>query len=422
MSDILDLKPYGINFILRPGINRISDIRVSNFASTRITSSDIIVDGLHYTDLKRLGAGSYGTTYRATGSDKKYYAIKKISNVTTSQDFYDLLKESIQQILVVETTRHLLEGPYAPILYKIGYDRNRAVIISELMDNTIWNLISSQTPEQNDITIPYILKKIARQINALQERLRFNHRDLKTDNVMYKKNADDTLNIKLIDFGFTCLTWHGLFISGGEYFKESPRCFRQERDISQLITSILWFHTERLSSKLKTRLQKILKTQHDNKKQTFTRFMKTWVNSYKYLDRNNYVIEAGQPKSVFEEMDRFKKGIQGTRVTRKAPKKRAVTPIAAPAAPVKTCPPEKIMNPVTGRCVLRSAAIGRKLEKELEALDAPAVPVVAEPALAAPAATAAPAAPADDCPPGKIRNPKTRRCVNRSGAIGKKII
>lgn len=414
MSATLDLKPYGINFVLRPGINNISDIRLTHLAEGISSSHEATINGIRYTDFIRLGAGTYGTTYRGIGPDDKYYAIKIIKDVFEAEH---LVKECIQQIIIFKETKDLTNGPFAPALYSIGYDKSHknAFIVSELMENTVWNLISRQTPVQNDVTVPEILKQVALQLDILQDKLQFNHRDLKTDNVMYKTNDDGTLNIKLIDFGFTCLTWHGMFIKGGEFFRYSSKCYRLQRDISQLITCILWYHKKNISSKLKTRLQTILNTQHGNKKQTFTRYLKGWLNSYKYLDRNNYVIAAGTPKSVFNEMNRFTKDIpfQGTNVTRKAPKKRSMIPIAAPAVPVGTCPPEKIMNPVTGRCVLRSGAIGRKLEKELEAPAVPAAPAVAEPA---------PAAPADDCPPGKIRNPKTRRCVNRSGAIGKKIV
>jgi hypothetical protein len=195
-----------------------------------------------------------------------------------------------------------------------------------------------------------------------------------------------------------------MFISGGDYFKHSPKCYRETRDISQLITSILWFHKAYLSAELIKRLESILKAKHGVKSQLFTRYMRQWTNSYRLLDSNNYVFEYGTPLTVFEEMERFRSGkpFEGRkRITRKSPKKPGAA--ATISKPSDVCPPEKIINPSTRRCVLRSGAIGRKLEKE-QAAPAPA-----------------PAPVADDCPPGKIRNPKTRRCVKRDGAIGKKL-
>lgn len=329
------------------------------------------------------------------------------------------MKESIQQIIIAKHTQSFTNGPYAPNVYKIAYDgyHKEAFIVSDLMDNTVWNLISSSKPEDNDNYVPFILAQTSAQLIKLQNDLKFNHRDLKTNNLMYKKNPDDTFNIKFIDYGFTCLTWNGMFISGGNYFKDSPTCYRETRDIIQLITSILWFHKTYLSAELIKRLESILKAKHGVSSRTFTNYMSAWTNSYKLLDRNNYVFEYGKPLTVFEEMERFSSGkpFEGhKRITRKSPKKPAV--VAHAPVPGDICPPEKIMNPATRRCVLRSGAIGRKLEKEQAA---PAVPVVAAPAAAGP--VTAVAAATDDCPPGKIRNPKTRRCVKRDGAIGKKL-
>jgi len=57
------------------------------------------------------------------------------------------------------------------------------------------------------------------------------------------------------------------------------------------------------------------------------------------------------------------------------------------------CPPDKIMNPKTKRCVSRKGVIGRKILKGM-----------------------------NECPPDKIMNPKTKRCVSRKGVIGLKIL
>ena len=69
---------------------------------------------------------------------------------------------------------------------------------------------------------------------------------------------------------------------------------------------------------------------------------------------------------------------------------------------MKDCPPDKIRNPATGRCVSRTGAIGRKL-------------------LSNPKPTTPKRVGAKDCPPDKIRNPATGRCVSRTGAIGRKL-
>jgi hypothetical protein len=56
----------------------------------------------------------------------------------------------------------------------------------------------------------------------------------------------------------------------------------------------------------------------------------------------------------------------------------------------KNCPPGKILNPKTGRCVKVDGKIGMKLSKQI-------------------------------CPSDKILNPDTGRCVKLNGKIGKKL-
>ena len=90
----------------------------------------------------------------------------------------------------------------------------------------------------------------------------------------------------------------------------------------------------------------------------------------------------------------------------------------------RPCPPDKILNPATGKCVLLRGAVGKKLvAKELGKRPAtnagrpnaagPSRPNAAGPSRSPPAA--------DPCPPDKILNPATGKCVLRSGPIGKKI-
>jgi len=75
------------------------------------------------------------------------------------------------------------------------------------------------------------------------------------------------------------------------------------------------------------------------------------------------------------------------------------------------CPSDKILNPKTMRCVLKTGAIGKKLlslindnkdnKKELKKEDKKKDKT---------------------CPPDKILNPKTMNCVLKTGAIGKKLL
>jgi serine/threonine protein kinase len=403
MKTTLDLKPYGIDFVFRPGKNEIEDIYTSKIIPATFNGSDMkkpllsdsfTINHVNYAVKKILGSGSFGTTYQVTGPDGKDYALKSVQwNV-------DVFSEIVQQILVVNTTADLPDGPFAPRIFTVSHDKtkNNIYILSELMDDTIWNIIMGQTREQNDKAVPHIVSQVAYRLFELQNLLQFNHRDLKTNNVMYKTNPDGHSVVKFIDFGYSCMKWKGVHISSGEdsgvHF---DKCYRESRDISQFITSILFFHKRVLSSKLKKELGNYITIDYGKKTRRATNLMRKWTKSYNLFNRNNLHWEHGKPTIVYEGMKHY---------TMKKSKPANVVPKHV------VCPPEKIINPVTGRCVLRTGKIGRQLEKELAPVPAPSVVPVAAPSALVQVKP--------DCPPGKVRNPKTRRCVNRTGAIAKK--
>ena len=67
----------------------------------------------------------------------------------------------------------------------------------------------------------------------------------------------------------------------------------------------------------------------------------------------------------------------------------------------KPCPPDKVLNPASGRCVSKTGAIGKKLTMK-DGADKKK-------------ATKKP------CPPDKVLNPASGRCVSKTGALGKKL-
>ena len=75
---------------------------------------------------------------------------------------------------------------------------------------------------------------------------------------------------------------------------------------------------------------------------------------------------------------------------------------------VKKCPPYKILNPKTDRCVSRSGQTGKKILKSMGIQNINQGKKVNKGKKV--------------CPPDKILNPKTDRCVSRSGQTGKKIL
>jgi hypothetical protein len=75
----------------------------------------------------------------------------------------------------------------------------------------------------------------------------------------------------------------------------------------------------------------------------------------------------------------------------------------------KECPPDKILNPQTDRCVSKTGAIGKKILLELLNKNKNKPKSKKE-------------IKGNECPDDKILNPQTNRCVSKTGAIGKKIL
>ena len=71
----------------------------------------------------------------------------------------------------------------------------------------------------------------------------------------------------------------------------------------------------------------------------------------------------------------------------------------------KDCPDDKILNPKTKRCVSKTGALGKQLQKENK-----------------PSSAAKSSKPKNECPDDKILNPKTKRCVSKTGALGKQLL
>ena len=81
----------------------------------------------------------------------------------------------------------------------------------------------------------------------------------------------------------------------------------------------------------------------------------------------------------------------------------------------KKCPDGQILNPKTNRCVSQKGAIGKKLISKKNKRSA-MINITSRLSKSSNNKTK------KVCPAGKILNPKTNRCVNVNGAIGKKLV
>lgn len=409
----IDLKPYGINLQLKASQVTMNAYLTQERIDKAATVGDkISVGGVLYTRGAKLGEGSYGATFSCLDPQGKAVAVKEIKDaLVTVFDFQNFLKEIIIQIILVEVSKGEQYGPYVPIIYSVGYDQTtrRGYIVSELMRGTLNSLISKLSAEDNDIVIPSALDQLAHILDFFGKKVEFNHRDFKDDNIMYVRDGARRF-YKLIDFGFSCLKWNNLQISGGNVFAASSSCFKRERDLGQLLYNIVKF-TPNLSGALREWLTKSLMAEVGNERCSITdgceihgqKVVKGWRNTYNFFDRSNVHPLYAAPPVMIRKLGylKEKKGFNSPKPV--VEPRRSITRNSQKTG-TGECPPGKVRNPATRRCVKITGSLGKNAAKKvgLPAAALQALPVQEQ-----------------KCSAGKILNPATGRCVKIDGAIGK---
>lgn len=240
----------------------------------------------------KLGEGTYGKTY-ATAADNqgKSYAIKVIE-LRNTNELYDVLGEVLMNIILVEGTQYEVGGPYVPRIYEFGVtaDFKTAIIRSERMDGTLFDYLNKYNAVVNDTLVPNTLIQLMNISEFLETKFQFNHRDLKSDNIMYVMK-DNKPHWKFIDLGAACMKWNSFTISADGIFNSSRPCVHPGRDITFLITEIVL--DVRLSPKLKSLLQKLVTFSIYGKPCALNSLhcnhagYKQWTNIYNLLNKSN---------------------------------------------------------------------------------------------------------------------------------------
>ena len=261
----IDLRPYGINLTLTEELTHSEydrAVRAVEGTKTRYVVNDEKPDVLFfisredtikYKKIEDRNRGKFGSVSVYTDPAGKQVAIKKIefdvSNLYVQTA--NFLRECIIQIILAETSRKFnRENIGVPALYKLGIskDRHKGFIISELMDTSFFRFLNTDIDgDQLDIIVPDMLLQVADILDFFQSKLYFNHRDLKTDNVMITMVGNRRI-YKIIDFGMSCLMWNQLKIETTSH--RFTTCFREGRDLAQLIYDLIAHH-DYLSERLK---------------------------------------------------------------------------------------------------------------------------------------------------------------------------
>jgi serine/threonine protein kinase len=331
---------------------------------------------------KKLGEGTFGRVH-AVGDDK----IMKIMR-TASKSIEDNL---IQEITIQQKLSEKEPG-VCPKVYGFGKieETSEYIIIMEKCEDTVHNLLNREPTDENFLDY---YDQIATILGRL-EPYEFNHRDLKADNVMYKTDpATGKRVFLLIDFGFSCATIDGVKYAGTLYFASAEKCFRRSRDLAQLVFQSYRYATNQT---FKTFIQLVLTFTVLGKKCVMTNgcppsFLARWADTYNFLNRDLVENPNTTPEGLRKAVASYRQG------------------------GIKACKDGFVVNPMTEECVPKPA---------------PAAPGVYKPAISPHPHLASPvirektrrrnakkSPKPKECSPGKVLNPKTRRCVKEKKKV-----
>ncbi len=431
----MDLTPYGIRVVLRKGMSmELENLVPSKLAQGSFSQSQGRFDlpSGSYSLGPELGRGMYGITYQAIHAQTNHVYAIKVETVKSPEKIGNMIKESIINILLEKESEHQPDGPYVPRFYEMAYDPVRQLVMLriERLQGTVSGIIPASTHEQNDVLVPQILGDVAHILNFFHKSLRFNHRDLKSNNVGYVIGALGKPVPKLIDFGFSCITWKGVQISGAGYFPITDPCYIPSRDLMQFVYELLKYDRYSFSARLQAVLEKLLTFPLDNKtcklfegcsyKHTYLR-KGDWEPLYDFLNNRAVHNPHTEPQALHRHMLEF---------LGQAPTKHTtpVTPAPHVTAQIKHCLPEQILNPRTRRCVRRSGKVGRLVQKQTQRqTPSPTAHRTRKTKTKASCKAVQARNPVTgrcrySCPSTYIRDPATQRCVSRQGPVGRKLV
>lgn len=241
----VDLRPYGLFWDLDPSTMRSPVPEAYKIATAQYNNNTIYINDEHGNinmriELKEeIGKGAYGRTYSTNLKINGNEAVVKIISRHPEYTTVDVATEVIMQVLVVNATEDFVDpirkirGPFAPKVYMFAKDENFYYIVNERMKvdfRTILNIDSSYNLKAG-------IGQICVALKVLYDKLQFNHRDFKPDNIMFSSNG----MVRIIDFGFSCLTYGDMYISSGYVFPKKVllHCDKKSRDINSLFFYLL---------------------------------------------------------------------------------------------------------------------------------------------------------------------------------------
>jgi hypothetical protein len=420
----LDLRPYGIHLTLVPNMTDVYDristdtIELGSFSKSK--SLFKFKSGSYDLDYF-INKGSYGEAYKATHIKTKEQCVIKVidaDKIRSLHEFRDFVNESVMHIIIYNESKNETYGPFVPCLYEIAYDpdRNNILIRMEALHNQLYQLYNSSTKEENDIFIPQTISFIAYMLKFLGDTLNFNHRDFKSDNVMYIRNSKGDILLRIIDLGFSCMTWNGIHFKG-QYFSNKDECFRAGRDITQIMYEIYIRHLDgsiNLSKNMVKVFKDILTFKHGKKTCDLTKLKMCggpvadeWLDIYDLLNRKDIHNPNCTPEKILSIMTKLM-GVP-LRNTDELPNIHSIMKSARHLTP--HCGIDEVFDKSSGKCIPMNSLMGRQILNS-QHMRSRSPDLIADKTRKV--RRKIPTIKLKPCKFGQTRNPATRRCKTLS--------
>ena len=252
-TENIDFSKYGLDLDITSETKAIPQQFLDDIPSVTKTNSSITFNnpsGPLTFNLKDepIGKGTYGSVWEVDSDNPMIVKILRLPNDPGYT--YDVIQEILIQIIIYEATKDIvipeigLNGPFCPQFFYFGKDSAHLYIVMEKLDGDLKQLLlnKSSKPLTTEI-IKDTTVQISKILSVLYSKLQFSHRDFKPDNIMYKL-IDGRINIRFIDFGFSCLTYKKLYLRAldkSQYASKFKSCATKYRDLHSYFRYLLDF-------------------------------------------------------------------------------------------------------------------------------------------------------------------------------------
>lgn len=293
----IDFSKYGLNWYLSPDIKSMPVSFIGNVSKvvqdeptiiefTKPTGEKVIVELV-----RKLGSGTFGTTWST--ADDPPRAVKILNNLDDPDTIYDVVQECLSQIIIYEATKDIevpelnLSGPFCPRFYLLGRSTTSMYIVMEQLDHNMNHMIKNAQhltdwKQPSSMFIKLSTLQLCKILKILYTKIGYNHRDLKPDNVMFNM-IDNKINMRLIDFGFSCLKYRNLFIKPANqcsFAAMMTHCDSETRDIHAYFYSLLEYS---FYSSIDCPIKAVINTLTVSSQAS----VGDWSNTYIEFDRKN---------------------------------------------------------------------------------------------------------------------------------------